>query len=344
VKTFAVNGYKPRGIDEIRPCMIIKPTRRRQRPRQRASTLREVAERAGVSTASASRALARPSLVSAAVQEKVLGAASALSYVPNASARALSASRAELAGVVLARVATPVTLRALQAFDSDLSAAGIGLLLTISGEGRSSADCAHWLERRGAAAIALFGTTGAVDRVEAHRPWVTLDLGFGRAVELAARYLYELGHRRLSLVGESGFGRSEQFLSALSDRDERRIDFYHAQSVDSIAVGRQVVERLLLRDDPPSALVCSSDVVAASVQRACLDHGISVPGAVSLVAIGDSGLAGLTRPSLTCVRIAAEEAGAAAASTILALLEGRSYEEARPTVKLVLRGSCAAPR
>jgi LacI family transcriptional regulator len=322
--------------------LITKPSRRRH-PRQRASTLRAVAERAGVSTASASRALARPGLVSTALQERVLGAASALSYVPNASARALSASRPELAGVVLARVATPVTLRALQAFDSDLSAAGIGLLLAMSGEMRGAADCAQWLERRGAAAIALFGAMSAVAPVQAHRPWVTIDLGFDRAVELAARYLYDLGHRRVSMVSEPGLGGGVELQSALSDRDELRIDFYHAQSVDTIDVGRQVVERLLLRDDPPSALVCSSDLLAASVQQACLDHGIGVPGALSLVAIGESGLAGLTRPSLTCVRIAAEEAGVAAARTILALLEGRSYEEARPTVKLVLRGSCAAP-
>jgi len=325
-------------------ALIIKPSRRRRRPRQQASTLREVAERAGVSTASASRALAQPGLVSAAVQEKVLGAASALAYVPNAWARALSASRSELAGVVLPRVATPVTLRALQAFDSGLSAAGIGVLLAISGGVRSAADCAHWLERRGAAAIALFGAVGEVAPVETkHRPWVILDLGFDRAVELAARYLYDLGHRHVCLVSESGFGRSMHLLSALSDRAELRIDFHNGHGVDLIDIGRQVVERLLFRDDRPSALVCSSDVLAASVQQACLDHGISVPGAVSLVAIGDSGLAGLIPPRLTYVRIAAEEAGAAAARTILALLEGRSYEEARPTVKLVLRGSCAAP-
>src|SRR5439155_1650860 len=69
----------------------VETGRRRRRQRQHAPTLREVAERAGVSTASASRALARPALVSADVHSKVLDAASALAYVPNASARALAA-------------------------------------------------------------------------------------------------------------------------------------------------------------------------------------------------------------------------------------------------------------
>jgi LacI family transcriptional regulator len=326
--------------------LAVETTRRRRRQGQRAATLREVAERAGVSTATASRALARPALVSADVHQKVRDAARALAYVPNASARALSSSRAELAGVVLPSVATALTLRALRAFESDLSAAGVGLLLAISGEARSAADCAYWLESRGAAAIALFGAMDAVGPVEvAHRPCAILDLGFDRAVELAARYLYDLGHRRLCLVGESAVGRSMRLLSALSDLAELGIDFYNFRSVHPMDPGRQVVEKLIvLGADAPSALVCSSDLVAASVLRACLDNGIGVPRDVSLIGVGESGLASLTRPTLTGIRIAAEDAGAAAARTILALLEDRTYVESQPNVKLVLRESCAAPR
>ncbi|TMH06577.1 MAG: LacI family transcriptional regulator [Betaproteobacteria bacterium] len=324
----------------------VETGRRRRRQRQHAPTLREVAERAGVSTASASRALARPALVSADVHSKVLDAASALAYVPNASARALSSSRAELAGMVLPSDANPLTLRALRAFERDLGAADVGVLVAISSKARSAADCAHWLESRGAAAIALFGAMDTVGPVEVKHPcWAIVDLGFDRAVELAARYLHDLGHRRLCLVDEPAMGRSVQLLFALSDLVEVRIDSYDFRSVHPKEFGRQVVERwMALGADAPSALVCSSDLVGASVLRACLDHAIGVPRDVSLVAVGESGVATLTQPALTSIRIAAEDAGAAAARTILALLGDRTAVEARPGVKLVLRESCAAPR
>jgi LacI family transcriptional regulator len=320
--------------------------RRRRRQRQHAPTLREVAERAGVSTASASRALAQPALVSADVRNKVLDAATALAYVPNASARALSSSRAELAGMVLPSVANPLTVRALGAFERDLGAADVGVLVAISSKTRSAADCVHWLESRGAAAIALFGAMDPVGPVQVKHPrWAVVDLGFDRAVELAVRYLCDLGHRRLCLVDAPTMGRSVQLLSALSDLAEVRIDSRNFGSVRPKEFGRQVVERwIALGADAPSALVCSSDLVAASVLRACLDHAIGVPRDVSLVAIGESGLATLTQPALTSIRIAAEDAGAAAARTILALLGNRTPIEARPGVKLVLRESCAAPR
>lgn len=320
--------------------------RRQQQGRPRAATLRDVAERAGVSTASASRALAHPAVVSDHLQKKVRDAASALAYVPNASARALSSSRAELVGAVLPGGGmTPPTLRALRAFERELSAAGVGVLLAITGEERTAVDCAHWLERRGAAAIALFAATAPVEPYETkHRPWAVVDLGLGRAVELAARYLYDLGHRRLCFVNEAGLGGSA-LRSRLTDLDELGIDFYRFDGVHATDVGRQTVDRLSpLRGDGPSALVCGSDLVAASVLRACLDNGIGVPRDVSIVAVGESGLATLTRPTLTSVRIAAEDGGAAAVRTILALLDGGSHEEALTSVKLVLRESAAAPR
>lgn len=324
----------------------IEPTRRRRRDGQRAATLRDVAERAGVSTASASRALAHPAVVSAHVLKKVRDAASAVAYVPNASARSLSSSRAELVGAVLPAVARSETLRAFTAFERALSASGMGVLIAISEEGRSAADCAHWLERRGAAALALFGASGAIDPDDyKHRPWAVLDLGFDRAVELAARYLHDLGHGRLCMVGEPGFGGSARLQSSLSDLDDLGIDLYTFHGVQATEVGTRAVERLSThRGDAPSALICDSDLVAASVLRACLGNGIGVPRDVSVIGIGESGLASLTQPTLTSVRIGAEDAGAAAARSILALLSGRSYERPLTTVKLVLRGSHAAPQ
>ena len=272
----------------------VETGRRRRRHRQHVPTLREVAERAGVSTASASRALARPALVSADVHSKVLDAASALAYVPNASARALSSSRAELAGMVLPSDANPLTLRALRAFERDLGAADVGVLVAISSKARSAADCAHWLESRGAAAIALFGAMDAVGRVEVKHPhWAIVDLGFDRAIELAARYLHGLGHRCLCLVGEPAMGRSVQLLFALSDLVEVRIDSYDFRSVHPKEFGRQVVERwMALGADAPSALVCrnrrrlwsceeDSGIEAASLIGASLaDEAVCVTVAV----------------------------------------------------------------
>lgn len=347
----AVSGYTKLKEAFLRGLCAKQIATRMNAPRRRRSgqdvepTLRDVARRAGVSIASASRALARPSLVSEEIQQKVRDAADALSYLPNAAARALSLSSAGLVGAMLPADTAPQILRALGAFENSMSAAGVGVLLTVAHDSRGPPACVRWLEDRGAAAIVLFGEAGGMGSLASmRRPWIRMDLGLERAVTLAARYLHDLGHRRIGLVGESGSVGGVQSPLDLPDLAGLKIDLQHFGDVREFGAARRISDQLVaLRGDAPTALICGTDLAAVALRRALRMDGIDVPRQVSIVGVGDTGLATMILPGLTSVRIASEEAGATAARMALDLLEGRPHEPEPTGVKLVLRGSAAAP-
>src|SRR5215468_1404927 len=92
-------------------------------------TLRDVARAAGVSTASASRAIARPEVVSEQLRERILAAAGRLGYSPNLAARALVARRSGLVAMLLDAPIEPLRAAALAAIERELARAGYALLV-----------------------------------------------------------------------------------------------------------------------------------------------------------------------------------------------------------------------
>jgi len=90
---------------------------------------------------------------------------------------------------------------------------------------------------------------------------------------------------------------------------------------------------------PPSALVCGSDAAAAAALRECGTHGIAVPQRLSIIGFGDSELARHTRPTLSTLRLPAEEAGIAAADFLLATLRGEAFAAPKLRTKVVARES-----
>jgi DNA-binding LacI/PurR family transcriptional regulator len=227
-----------------------------------------------------------------------------------------------------------------------MGAAGVGVLLAMPCEARGASACVRWLEERGAAAIVLFGEAGGLGSAEStRRPWIRADLGLERALTLAARYLHDLGHRRIGFVGEPGVVESVQWPPALSHLAGVKIDLQEFGDVKELAAARRVASQLAgLGGHAPTALICSSDLAAVMLLRALRIDGIDVPRQVSIIGVGDTGLAAaVALPSLTSVRVACDDAGATAARMALDLLEGRPSGQGSTGVKLVLRESTAPP-
>src|SRR5271169_3712026 len=97
-------------------------------------TLRDVARAAGVSTASASRALARRGTVSADLRQRIQAAADRLGYTPNLAARSLAIQRSGMVGVMVDGLAEPLIADAVAALERRLAAAGYGLLIVAARE------------------------------------------------------------------------------------------------------------------------------------------------------------------------------------------------------------------
>jgi len=330
------------------------PARRRRRSIvDRRATLRDVARAAAVSTASASRALARPELVSEHVREGVARAAAELGYVPNTAARALSARRSGVIGVIAGSLEDVVVRRATESLSRGLDSAGYAVhLATASGDAASTVRLVHRVLAHGADAVALVGVDlpeDAADLRAGHSPVACLDQPTpggkfapfvrARALELGIRFLRELGHRRIGVVAPGRTCRIGEMREALAAADISLMgDSDEGEQEPQLASG-ETLKRWLSLPHPPSALACGSDLAAAAVLRECEAYGIAVPQRLSIIGFGDTELARHTRPNLSTLRIPAAEAGIAAADFLLAALRGEAIATPKLGTKVVARES-----
>ena len=179
--------------------------------------LADVARAAGVSLATASRALSEPAMVREDTRARVLGAAAMLGYVPHGAARALATRRTRTIGAVFPPVDNPIFASVTHALAQELSAAGYTLLLAIHDYDLAAELAAtRALVERGADGMVLVGldhqpeTLGLLVRagVPYEITW-TLDgagqhhcIGFShRAASIrVAQHLLDLGHREIAVI------------------------------------------------------------------------------------------------------------------------------------------------
>jgi DNA-binding LacI/PurR family transcriptional regulator len=316
--------------------------RRRTSPGARTVGLADVARAAGVSTASASRAMTRPELVSEALRARVQGAASRLGYVANAAARSLSTQRSGLVGVVLGDASDPVAVGMLAGAERSLARGAVGVLLRVANDEASAASCAKSLEARGVEGLLWIG--GEAPNAAAWHPGRDIPCascgldnaaatGNGRGRDLAYAYLRQLGHRD---IGAIGLRREGSLAASAPPTAEVGIESCH--DVDAVRAGvRELVQRRV------TAIVAGSELIAAAVLNECRGMGMAVPGEMSVIALGDTALSRCSDPPLTAVRIPAHAEGYAAAEWLVAAMAGRDASRPEVPWKLVIRASTGAP-
>lgn len=328
--------------------------RRRRAAPGHVATLLDVARAAGVSTASVSRALARPDLVSEPIRDEVARAVMTLGYVPNAAARALSARRSGVIGVIAGSFEDILTRRAAESFSRRLDSAGYALDLAIaSGASDDTVRLARRMLARGVDALAIVGVDMPNEATElcAGRllPIACVDqpvpgakfTAFVRrqALELAIRFLRELGHRRIAIAAFEHASRIADVSQAPAFADVSLVDLRASGRHDPQWPLGEAVKQWLTQPFAPSALVCGSDAIAAETLRQCRAQGVTVPQQLSIIGFGDTEIARLARPSLSTLRIPADEAGVAAADFLLAALRGEAFAAPRLSAKVVARES-----
>ena len=323
------------------------------------TTLSDVARAAGVSTASASRALRRPDAVSAALRERILAAAERLGYVPNLAARTLAGRRSGVVGMLVETLSDPLAAAVTCAVDQALDRSGYSLAIATGGSSAANASArVRELLGRGVDALVSWEGAPSAGRTAVTTgkavPWLAFDesgetagaflaaIGRRKGAMLACRYLVSLGHGRIG-----GLGRVEP---ALASAIREMLDTIGGELLtpgpqDSRAdaeAGRTAARALLDLPRPPTAVICSSDLQAAAVLRECHRLGIAVPGQLSIIGFGDTALARETWPALTTLRVPAEEIGTWAADAVVAMLRGVAPTAFDPAPKLVVRESTGA--
>jgi DNA-binding LacI/PurR family transcriptional regulator len=328
--------------------------RRRRRRDDLHATIVDVAARAGVSTATASRALNTPTLVSDALRARVSAAAAALAYVPDPAARSLASRRSGLIGIVAGDLCDGATAACVGALQPQLAAAGYASLLAVAGsDGEGFHGAVAGLAAHAVEAVVLVGCrTGASGRsIEAGRgvPVVHVgaapaDVGIDTAIAGAtiARYLLSLGHTRLGWVATDrepawwAAGLRDGFAAALvaaGGRAPVRFVVSSNRGTDAVRAGLPVTEAL------PTALVCADDLLALTVVRALAGQAVSVPRHVSVVGCGDQPAARQAHPPLTSLRLPTMQLATSAVDRVLARLCGEARRPRAVVAKLVIRAS-----
>ena len=331
----------------------------------RRATIRDVAERAGVHPATASRAL-NPALAGRVTEDttrRVVDAARERGYRPDPAARTLRTRRSGLVGIVVPDLANPVIAPIVRGIEEALWRAGIACLLadTDNAPAREAQLIDELRARRCDGLIVMTATredpavAALADDVPtvlvtrdvdgAGLPLVAADDALG--VRAAVEHLVALGHTRIAHVtGPPELSTTARRLEAYRDALPGEPVVVHGPAFTAES-GRAAAAELLRDHDDVTAILAGNDMIALGCLEALAERGRSCPEDVSVVGHNDMPLVGRLRPPLTTVAIPQREIGAEAARLLLERLEGDGAAPAErrllPTT-LVVRGSTAPAR
>jgi DNA-binding LacI/PurR family transcriptional regulator len=332
-------------------------------------TIRDIAERAGVSKGAVSYALNGRPGVSEDTRVRILSIAHELGWYPNRAARALSAARAEACGLVLARPARtlalePFFMEFIAGVESALATRSIALTLQLVGdlEEEIAVYRRWWGEHRvdGVLLLDLRTDDPRVDElVRLGLPAVVVGGPLeGRelpavwhdeasVVTEAVHYLAALGHTRIAHVaGVAEFVHTVQRMRAFTTAASALgIEGRVVETDYSAESGGRATRKLLSSPSPPSALLFDSDLLAVTGLGVAQRMGFSVPDDVSIIGWDDSLISQVVHPPLTAITRDIVAFGVACTTQLLAAVEGEptpDLETARG--ELTTRGSTGRPR
>ena len=333
-----------------------------QQSRPRRVTLREVAERAGVSATTASFVLAgRDDMrISEDARLRVRLAASDLGYRPNLTARSLRTKVTRTIALVSDTIATQPYGGAMVYGSLSAALGDEHLLFVTETQGNREVEerlVEDLLSRQvdGFVYASMFTRRITLPKALHGHPVVLLNcvsagdelptvLPDERAAGRAAvQVLLDRGHRDgIVVLGEipPGVYAARERLSGMEEAGARIDGVLECSWWPEAAY--DAVNHTLSRGALPQALVCLNDRVAYGAYQALQEAGVGIPDEVSLVSFDDSDLAGWLRPGLTSVALPHQEMGRRAVLALLAADRAPAVERVPMPVRE--RGSVAAPR
>lgn len=329
--------------------------------------LRDVAKVAGVSTATVSRAINNPDLVSPELRERIAATIEQLGWVPDGAAKALATRRSYAIGAVFPTLATGDFARATAAVQKELQGLGYTLLLACS-EYDAEQELAQVKKfaERGVDGLILVGRAHHRDlhrfldkqKVPHVFSFVHDGLDGGvcigpdnrKAMMGLTDSLVELGHRTIAVLAQSTENNDRAAARLAGIRDALAT---HGLAVrpQHMAVGRWTIEegRALFRQvwetsPRPTAVICGNAHLAVGAMIEALAQGIPVPGQVSIVSYDDIDIMSHLPVPVTALRVPSDEVGRNAARCVVGMVEGRAVPvQFEHVPELIVRASSGPP-
>jgi len=325
----------------------VSDTKPRRRRAGKGVRIEQVAQEAGVSITTVSRALNYPDSVSERTRALIWAAIESTGYVPNRLAGSLATSRSQTVGLVIPHISSSIFADSVKGLADKLAAANYELLLGLSGYSaqRELEHVRAFLSQR-VAGLVLTGFSRAPETrrllSDAGIPVVeTSDLGANPldmvvgfsnrdAARAMVKHLESCGYSRIALIS----------LPTLdNDRELARREGYIAQinasggtpviveAANGVAGGAAAFQTLRSQAPEVDAIFCTNDTLAAGCVLEAQRQGIQVPSELGIAGFGDVELAQEFVPTLTTIRVRRHEIGSCSGSLLLERMSGNTPAE-----------------
>lgn len=336
-----------------------------------AVTIKDVAALAGVSPSTVSRTCKDNPSISRETKEKVRKAMLELGYEPNFQASNLASQNSKTIGIILPPTSDRETfenpffletIRGISQFcngrqyistivSGQSSEELLGAIRTMVRSGQvdgfilvySKADDAiiEYLNEEGLLYV-LIGKAQQFANLT-----IYIDNDNVLAGKEATDYLYDLGHRKIAYLGSESIklfsaDRKTGYQLSIMQHDLPVNKKYMIEVNDVYLDECEELLAMLKSEDRPTAIVVSDDILAVSLERVCIQCGLSIPEDLSIISFNDSLFAKLTHPPLTSINVNSSQLGIEAASQLINHIENPNLVATKIIVphSLVERESC----
>ena len=333
------------------------------------ATIEDVAQLAGVSIATVSRALNEPGKVADSTRRKVIEAVAQTGYTTNAMARNLRTRRSNMILILAPDVGDPNFSNILVGLETEASKRGYGVLIgNTRHDPTRETDYLRFISSNQTDGIVLltghlpFGLAQehpaarlppmvAVNEPIANAAIPFVGVDNVEAARVATDHLISQGHRDIAFIGQST-GRTVAKLRETGFRIAMQAaglpvePSFVLEADGTTESGRAATERMCVRDRLPSAFFCVNDATALGVIIALTARGYDLPRDFSIMGFDDISFASFVTPSLTTMKQPRLRIGEASMDLLLAMLEGEapSRREILLRAELILRNSVAMRR
>ncbi|WP_439523338.1 LacI family DNA-binding transcriptional regulator [Marivita sp.] len=304
-------------------------------------TLKDVAERAGVSRSAVSRTFTEGASVSLKTRKKVEKAAADLGYSPNALASSLTTGRTKLIGLILNNFQNPLFLEVFDLFTRSLQDRGLRpLLVNLSQETEPEASLRMLRQYSVDAVIVASSTLSPEFSMAFQEAQIPVVHSFGRFASaprvnvvgidnvecgrMAARTLKARGYTRIGFLGgpreaTTTIDRRKGFLEESATQSNLVVSESFATAYSFDAGRAEMLD--LLKGDRAEAYFCGDDVLSIGALSAVADHGLNVPEDIGIIGLNDMEMARWENINLTTIRQPIRQIIASSIEQVVAMLE-----------------------
>jgi LacI family transcriptional regulator len=326
-------------------------------------TIQDVAQAAGVSRQTVSRAINDLSEISPQTRDRVLRIAEEMGYRPNSIARGLATQRTGTLGLVIPDVANAFFSDVARGAEHVAYDEGYNVLLCNTEENvQRELDVLQSLEEKRVDGVVLCSSRLADDDLEevvssypaavlVNRRLESDDVGIvlindDAGGQMATRHLLQADHTAIGFLAgpaasQSGRWRAEGYCTALAAAGVSRNPDWMRNCLPMVEGGRETARELLTDNPELTALFCYNDLVAVGALQACSDLGLRVPEDLAIVGFDDIPLAALVTPPLSTCCVPRYELGTQAMRLLLDRISGctNEYQEVILQPELIIRAS-----